>query len=477
MEEAVPFLENTQTGLATWKAFSGELRKVGSIATPMVVVMLSQYLLQVVSMSMAGHLGQISLSSAAIATSFTNVTGFSFLFGLAGALETLCGQAYGAKQYKQVGNYTWAAAISLVGVCIPVSLLWIFMDKILLIFGQDPVISQWACAYAMWLIPALFPYAILQSLTRFLQSQTLILPMVLCSVATLCFHVPLCWALVFKLEMGNTGAAFSIGLSYWLNAILLGIYLKFSSASEKTCVSFSWDVLHSIGEFFCLAVPSAVMVCLEWWSYEILILLTGLLPHAELETSVFSICHSITTLHYYIPYAFSAAASTRISNELGAGNPRAAQLIVWAVVVLEAAEATIATTALFCCRYIVGHAFNDDKEVVDYVRDITPLICLAIFMDSLQAVLAGVGRGSGWQHIGAYVNLGAYYLIAIPTALVLGFVLHMGGTGFRIGLATGPTMQLIMLSVITILTDWQTQASKARERALKIRVTANGAFN
>ncbi|KAG5528037.1 hypothetical protein RHGRI_028839 [Rhododendron griersonianum] len=68
----------------------------------MVVVTVSQYLLQVVSMSMAGHLGEISLSSAAIATSFTNVTGFSFLFGMAGALETLCGQAYGAEQYKKL---------------------------------------------------------------------------------------------------------------------------------------------------------------------------------------------------------------------------------------------------------------------------------------------------------------------------------------------------------------------------------------
>lgn len=39
-----------------------------SIATPMVVVTVSQYLLQVVSMSIAAHLGDNSLSSAAIAT-------------------------------------------------------------------------------------------------------------------------------------------------------------------------------------------------------------------------------------------------------------------------------------------------------------------------------------------------------------------------------------------------------------------------
>lgn len=59
--------------------FREELRKTSSIAAPMVVVSVAQYLLQVVSLIMVGHLGQLPLSSAAIATSLTNVTGFSLL--------------------------------------------------------------------------------------------------------------------------------------------------------------------------------------------------------------------------------------------------------------------------------------------------------------------------------------------------------------------------------------------------------------
>ncbi|XP_057491580.1 protein DETOXIFICATION 14-like isoform X1 [Actinidia eriantha] len=468
MEEALlPENKERRAAVATWEEFGGELKKVGSIATPMVVVTVSQYLLQVVSMSMAGHLGEVSLSSTAIAASFTNVTGFSLLFGMAGALETLCGQAYGAKQYQKLGIYTFAAIFSLILVCLPVSLLWTFLDKILINIGQDPSISHKAGKFAIWLIPSLFPYAILQSLVRYLQAQSLILPMLLCSVATLCFHIPVCWALVFKTDMGNCGAALAIGLSYWLNAILLGFYLKYSAATERTPLSFSKEVFLSIGEFFRFAVPSAVMVCLEWWSSELLVLLSGLLPNAQLETSVLSICLTIASLHFYVPYSFGAAASTRVSNELGAGNPEAARLSTWAVMVLEAAEVTIASTTLFFCRYVLGNVFSDEKEVVDYVRDMVPLICLFIVVDSFQAVLSGVARGCGWQHIGAYVNLGAFYLVAIPTALVFGFVFLMGGRGFWIGLTTGPTLQFILLSLITSLTDWQKQANNARERLLK----------
>lgn len=63
----------------TWSLFGQELKKVTLIAAPMVAVTVLQYLLQVISMMMVGHLGQLSLSSVAIATSLTNVTGFSLL--------------------------------------------------------------------------------------------------------------------------------------------------------------------------------------------------------------------------------------------------------------------------------------------------------------------------------------------------------------------------------------------------------------
>ncbi|XP_059670711.1 protein DETOXIFICATION 3-like [Cornus florida] len=465
MEEALlPEKKERIERAVTWEVFVEELKRVSCIAMPMVVVTVSQYLLRVVSMVMVGHLGTLSLSSAAIATSLTNVTGFSLLLGMASALETLCGQAYGAEQYQKLGIFTYGAIVSLILVCIPVSLLWIFLDKLLIFIGQDPLISLEAGRYSVWLILALFPYAILQSLVRFLQTQSLILPMLVCSIATLSFHVAVCWFLVFTMNLGNTGAALAIGLSYWLNVILLGLYVKYSSACEKARVSFSKDVFLSIPEFFHLAIPSAVMVCLEWWSVEIVILLSGLLSNPKLETSVLSICLTTTTLHYHIPYSVGAAASTRVSNELGAGNPQAARVSVLVVLALGLAEVLIASTTLFCCRHVLGYAYANEKEVVGYVEEMTPLVSFSFIMDGLQAVLGGVARGSGRQHLGACVNLTAFYIVGIPVAVVLGFALHLGGKGLWIGIAMGLTVQATLLSLITGFTNWQKQVAKARKR-------------
>ncbi|ESR54889.1 hypothetical protein CICLE_v10020602mg [Citrus x clementina] len=364
---------------------------------------------------------------------------------MASALETLCGQAYGAEQFQKLGIYTHCSIISLIIVCFPISLLWIFTDKLLILVGQDPLISRVAKKYAIFLIPNLFSYAVLQSFIRFFQVQSLILPMLYSSVLTLCFHIPLCWALVFKIKLGSNGAALAVGLSYWFNVLLLGFYIKYSSECEKTRASFSIDVFSSIKEFIRFAVPSAVMVCFEWWSYEVLILLSGLLPNPKLEASVFSLC-------------------TRVSNELGAGNPKAAKMAVCAIIILAAAEMVTVSIVLLFCRHILGYALSSSEDIVHRLADMVPFICLSIIMDSLQAVLSGVARGSGWQKIGAFVNLGAYYLVGIPIAAVLAFVFQLKGKGLLIGLATGSFVQAALLALKIVFTDWGKQASKARER-------------
>ncbi|GMY18483.1 protein DETOXIFICATION 12-like [Fagus crenata] len=451
----------------TWANFSEELKRLGFLAGPLVIVTFSQYLLQVISLMMVGHLGELALSSTAIAISLCGVTGFSLLLGMASALETLCGQAYGAQQYQKIGIQTYTAIFSLILVCLPLSLIWIYMGKLLSFIGQDPLISYEAGKFTMWLVPALFAYATLQPLVRYFQTQSLVKPMLISSCAILCFHIPLCWILVFKSGLENLGAAVAISISYWLNVILLGLYMKYYSACKKTLVPISMELFQGIGEFFRFAIPSTVMTCLEWWSFELLILLSGLLPNPELETSVLSVCLATISTLYTIPIGLGSAASTRVSNELGAGNPQVARVVVFAVLFLAIIETSIVSTILFASRRVFGYTFSNEKEVVDYVTTMAPLASLSVILDSIQGVLAGVARGSGWQHLGAYVNLGAFYLCGIPVAAVLGFLTKLRGKGLWIGIQIGSFVQTVMLSIITSCTNWEIQASKARERVFK----------
>ncbi|KAI3497854.1 hypothetical protein L1887_33442 [Cichorium endivia] len=448
----------------TWSVFGEEAKKFGYIAGPMVAVTLSQYLLQVISVMMVGHLGELALSSAAIAISISSVTGFSLIMGMASALETLCGQAYGAQQYKKFGTQTYTAIFSLLIVCIPLSIIWKNTGAILVFIGQNPSISYEAGKFITWLIPAIFAYAALQPLVRYFQMQSMLWPMLFSSTVALFLHIPLCWALVYKTTLANIGAAISMGITMWLNVIFLFFYMKYSPSCEKTRASISIEVVHGMKLFFSYAIPSAVMICLEWWSYEIIILLSGLLPNPELETSVLSVCLNTIATLYSIAFGFGAGISTRVSNELGAGNPCGARMAVYVVLILAIIETSVLSTSVFFSRRVFGYIFTNEKEVIDYVTKMAPLLCLNIIMDSFQGTLSGVARGVGWQHLGAYINLAAFYLAGIPVAALLGFCTSLRGVGLWIGILVGAAIQLILLTTVTICTNYEKQATKVRER-------------
>jgi hypothetical protein len=66
----------------TWREFTQEVKRLAYIAGPMVVTTTALNLLLVISNMMVGHLGELALSSSAIAISLCNVTGISLLVSL-----------------------------------------------------------------------------------------------------------------------------------------------------------------------------------------------------------------------------------------------------------------------------------------------------------------------------------------------------------------------------------------------------------
>lgn len=81
--------------------------------------------------------------------------------------------------------------------------------------------------------------------------------------------------------------------------------------------------------------------------------------------------------------------STRVSNELGAGNSQAAKISVCTVMFMAVTESVTVSTVLFVNRGVFGYVFSNEKEVVDYVAAMAPILCLAVILDTLEGVLSG----------------------------------------------------------------------------------------
>ncbi|KAK4763465.1 hypothetical protein SAY87_012903 [Trapa incisa] len=394
-----------------------EAKRQLKLAGPLIGVSLLQYCLQVISLMYVGHLGELPLSGASMATSFASVTGFSVLTG-----------------------------------------------PILALLGEDPDISAEAGAFNRWMVPGLFAYSLLQCLNRFFQAQNDVLPMMVSSAATACLHVLVCWVLVFPCNLASRGAALANSISYWVNVGLLAGYLNFSPAYLKTWTGFSREALRDLRSFVRLAVPSAIMICLEYWSFEMVVLLSGLLPNPKLETSVLSVSLNTCWMVYMISVGLGGAISTRVSNELGAGKAEEARLALLVMVVIALTEGAAVAITTISVRHIWGRLYSTEGEVIQYVAKMMPLLALSDLLDGFQCVLSGAARGCGWQNLCSYINLGAYYVVAIPSAVVLAFVLHIGGTGLWMGIICGLSVQAAALVTVNVCTNWDAEAWKAVKR-------------
>ncbi|KAF5804738.1 putative multi antimicrobial extrusion protein [Helianthus annuus] len=441
-----------------------EFKKQFYLAGPLMTVNLLICGLSMISVMFVGHLGELALSGASMATSFASVTGTSLMVGMGSALDTFCGQSFGAKQYHMLGIHKQRAMIVLLSASIPLAFIWANAGTLLVFLGQDPEISAEAGHYARFMIPTLFANALLQCHVRFLQSQNNVFPMMLSTGIATLLHILICWIMVFKSGLGSRGAALANAISLWINVLLLAIYIRVSPTCKKTWTGFSKEAFYNIPAFLKLAVPSAVMVCLEIWSFEMMVLLSGLLPNPQLETSVLSISLNTCSMIYMIPLGLSGATSVRVSNELGAGRAHAALLAIRVSIFSVVTEGILGALILILGRKLWGYCYSNEEEVVSYIAQMMLLLAASHVVDGIQSVLSGAVRGSGRQKIGAVLNLGAYYLIGIPLAVLFAFVLHFGGKGLWFGIIAALLAQALFLLILTLCTNWEMEAKKANQR-------------
>lgn len=66
-----------------------------------------------------------------------------------------------------------------------------------------------------------------------------------------------------------------------------------------------------------------------------------------------------------------------------------ARVAVYAVIFMAVTETIVVSATLFASRRVFGYVFSNEKQVVDYVTTMAPLVCLSVIMDSLQGVFSG----------------------------------------------------------------------------------------
>ncbi|XP_057952977.1 protein DETOXIFICATION 31-like [Malania oleifera] len=299
-----------------FREFLVESKKLWYLAGPAIFTSLCQYSLGAITQVFAGHVGTLDLAAVSIENSV--IAGFSFgvMLGMGSALETLCGQAYGAGQVDMLGIYMQRSWVILNTTAVFLCFIYIFAAALLKAIGQTAAISKAAGTFAVWMIPQLFAYAVNFPIAKFLQAQSKIMAMAVISAVALVLHTVFSWLLMLKLGWGLVGAAIVLDASWWFIVLVQLVYI-FSGTCGRAWAGFSLKAFQNLWGFVRLSLASAVMLCLEVWYFMALILFAGYLKNAEVSVDALSICMNIVGWAVMLALGFNAAISVRVSNEDG----------------------------------------------------------------------------------------------------------------------------------------------------------------
>ncbi|CAH2053093.1 unnamed protein product [Thlaspi arvense] len=422
------------------KATAIESKLLIKLAAPAVIVYMINYLMSMSTQIFSGHLGNLELAAASLGNTGIQIFAYGLLLGMGSAVETLCGQAFGGGKYEMLGVYLQRSTVLLSLTGILLTIMYLFSEPLLLLLGESPDIASAAALFVYGLIPQIFAYAVNFPIQKFLQAQSIVAPSAYIATATLFVHLLLSWLAVYKLGMGLLGASLVLSLSWWIVVVAQYVYIVTSERCRKTWQGFSMQAFSGLPSFFKLSASSAVMLCLETWYFQILVLLAGLLPNPELALDSLSICMTISGWVFMIAVGFNAAISVRVSNELGAKNPKSAAFAVIIVNIYSLITSIILAIVILACRDVLSYAFTEGAEVSAAVSDLCPLLAITLVLNGIQPVLSGVAVGCGWQTFVAKVN------------------------GIWTGMIGGTLIQTAILGWVTFRTDWVKEVEEAAKR-------------
>ncbi|OMO56695.1 Multi antimicrobial extrusion protein [Corchorus capsularis] len=440
-----------------------EIKQLYAIALPMIFTGLLIYGKSAISMFFMGKLGKEVLAGGSLSIGIANITGYSVISGLAMGMEAISSQACGAKQWPLMGQTLQRTIAILTLTCLPISLLWLNIEPILLFCGQDPVITSVASTYLAFSLPDLLFQSLINPLRIYLRTQNITLPLMLSAAFSLALHGPINYILVYHLSLGIQGIAVAVALTDFNLLITLLLYLFFSGICDKTWQGWSMECFGEWKPILCLAIPSCVSVCLEWWWYELMIVLSGLLTNAPEAVATMGILIQVTSLVYIFPSSLSLAVSTRVGNELGASQPSKAKTSSMVALTCAVFTSFIAMSFMTTMRNAWGRIFTNDKAILTLTATVMPVVGLCEIGNCPQTTGCGVLRGSARPTLGANINLGSFYAIGLPIAILMGFVMKIGLLGLWLGLFAAQVVCAVVMIIIVAKTDWSVQAKRAKQ--------------
>ncbi|KAF9618289.1 hypothetical protein IFM89_000924 [Coptis chinensis] len=145
-----------------------------------------------------------------------------------------------------------------------------------------------------------------------------------------------------------------------------------------------------------------------------------------------------------MPSSISFGISTRASNELGANMPCKARRVMVVALLASFLLGFLSMAFTVAVSSTWGKMYSDNIEILSLTSIVLHIIGLCEHFNCPQTTGYSVLKRCARPTVGANINFGAFYILGMPSTILLAFKLGFGFLGLWLGLLVGQSCCLLL---------------------------------
>lgn len=399
-------------------------RVVWSLAWPVILAMMSESFVGLVDMFMVARLGASAVAAVGVGGQImgaVTVTMMAVGTGTVALVARSVGAAVLKDANQALGQSILAASVLGVVVVVPV-ILW--AEPFVHLFGVAPEVTAEASVYVRAVMLSIAPSSVLFVIGSGLRgagdTRTPLIVGLLVNVVNVFAN----WVLIFgKLgfpALGVLGSALATTLAFSIGAVVLGSALAIGSLRLQVAPRNLVPDLATMRRILRIGYPSAIEQALLQAGF--LLYLVFAARYGTEAVAAYFIGVRILALSFLPGFGFSAAASTLVGQNLGAGSPARAASAGWMSAWMSVWFMTAAGIVVFLLAEPIARLFVDDAAVVAGTVWFIYMLGVSQPFMALSFTLGGALRGAGDTRFPLWTMLVAFYVVRLGLSAAVVFV-------------------------------------------------------
>ena len=433
------------------------LRETLRLAVPVMLARLGVLTIVTMDTAMSGHASGDDLAWYAVAIA-PQIPLLLVGIGLLMGTIVMTAQAMGAGSPGRCGAI-WRTALAHAAVAgTAMAIACAFGESFLLAAGQAGDIAAGGgrvLAAIGFGLPGLLLYV---ATSFFLEGIGRPVPGMVIIIGANVLNVGLNWLLIFGHggfpALGAEGAAIASSIVRWCMFAAAALYVLRRVDSRRFGISAASDPADRLGpRMRRLGLPMGIAHGLEASAFAAMTLIAGRL--GAVEVGGYTIPMNLLALAFMGAIGLSTAASVRVGNAVGRGDPAGVRWAGWAAVGVAVVYLAVVAVVFGLVPTWLAALYTSDAAVLAVAAPAIVVCAIAAIPDGVQGVLMGALRGASDTWPATWLYVFSFWIVMVPLGYWLAVHRTMGAVGLMAAVVVGA-------SVAAVLLGWRFRLVSAR---------------